>query len=160
MPDNETLASTPDLNTTVNLFDLFETDSGKELDGKWFNYGPDETKDPGFRCRRAGGENSAYDRAFALKIKEHAAFIQANKKNPSKEAIELVHNAAVEAMIETVLVTWRNVRSKERGLIPYSPEEARALFKKLPELFADLRDKCLDMSNFKADENAEVQIKN
>lgn len=148
MTDMETavLVATAD---DTDLFAMFETDKTAEVGGVWFNYGPDPAKHPGFLCRRAGGENDAYERAYTNYIKEHDKFIIANKKDPSPEAIAIVEECAIKAFLDTVLINWRNVKSKERSTIPFNREEATKLFKALPELFSDLQNKAADMANFK-----------
>lgn len=132
------------------LYSQFNTDKELERNGVRVEYlsGDEEAdkKPPTFIVARAGGANIAYDNMMDQRLKPLRRRIQAD--NVANKELE---NITREVFIATVLKGWENVTDEAGVVIPYSNNAAEALFKRLPDLYEDLRAQANKISLFRAD---------
>jgi hypothetical protein len=143
-----------------DLYAMFGTERSKETEGVWIVYGADKDKDPRFKVARAGGENLKYNQAMVRKIRPYQRVINNQGNAPDAATLKLIEKLTQEAFVETWLLEWANVKDQKTGaLIPFTQENAFALFKKLPDLYRDLADQSQQLTNFRSDE-VEAAAKN
>ena len=125
-----------------NIYEAFETDADMEKNGIWLDYG-----DFKFRVARAGGANKRYQKRMEALTRPYRRAIQTETLATGK-ADELI----MQAFAQTVVLAWEGVTDKETGeVIPFSSEACLKLFKKLPDLFVDVRDQASKWNLFKKD---------
>jgi len=128
----------------MSLFKQFETDPTLEKSGIIADYGPnkdlpvnEQGEHPSiqFRLARAGGANETYTKRLEVLAKKHRRAIQ----NDMIETAVLM-SMTQQAFVDTVLLGWDNVTDRDGKLLPFTRENATALFKQLPDLFNDLQE--------------------
>lgn len=153
MSEENQTPETEDEVRPLSIFDICETDTDAEENGRWFNDIFENETGIDIKLRRMTSKKSIQarrrlDRVYKGKM---------NKKGEYDEETGL--NILVEQMAEGVLADWRGVYDRDGTAIPYSKEKALELMRKLPAL----RDACLiaaqDIDNFRI-QDAEDAEKN
>lgn len=126
-----------------NLHDKFATSINREKEGNWF-----EVKEGvKFLLRRMGSANTAKMRAaHAQYYKPHARRLEVDDDFPAEKQQEIMTNI----FIDVCLVDWAGVELDGK-VVPCNKENARILFKDLPDLVDTLSKYATDASNFKED---------
>lgn len=122
--------------TVVSAYDMFETVADAEAQGIWIEIGAMR-----FKLARTGGANEAFMKTASKRLKP---FQNALEQMPRKQQDTL----AIGIFVDTVLMDWENVAGRDKVLIPYSKEAAKALLLDLPNLFAALQAEANSMANF------------
>ena len=123
----------------MSMYELFRSDADAEKGGVALDYGE-------FRVTiaRAGGANKRYAKLLNLKAKPYQRLIQLDQLDNDK-AIEILMEVYAQAVV-------KNWESKSNGewvpgienqegseLLPVNAANVLAVFKALPDLFADIR---------------------
>lgn len=129
----------------MSLFDQFETSAAKEIDGVPVRYAPNSDGSiPTFYISRMGKANKKYTKALDKATKPYARQMQIGTL-AEETADELFRGV----FIRTVLKNWENVRGKDGAELEFTPENATALFGRLPELYEDLLEKSRSAALFR-----------
>ena len=140
----------------MNLYEMFETVPTLETDGVWIAYSPDEDA-AAFKLARAGGENRKYEQLIAKRLMPFRRLLEAQKDDPDPKTLTHVDDIMLGVWIETCLKDWKNVKDKETGEdLPFNKDNALKLFKWVPELGRDLREKSKEITTFRRKEAEEV----
>jgi len=138
----------------TSIYDLYQTDLEKEVEGFWYSITPDVS----FLLARAGGANTKFTQALEKKTRPHrqrgGAFSDDNVTD-----VELAMSVMKEAFAETVILDWKGVTDVTGKKVAYSSASAIKLFNDLPDLFTELRDAAAKQANFRMEE-IEEDIKN
>ena len=130
-------------------YSVFRTDKALEKEGIVLDYGDFKIK-----VARAGGANSAFQKALTAKIRPYKRQLDAGTI-PDDVAEKLF----LDVYAESVVLGWDGVTDENGKLLPYSKENAVKLFSDLPDLFRDVQNQAAAISNFRA-EVTEDTIKN
>ena len=121
----------------MSLFEQFETDNAKEIEGVPVKYAPNaDGTIPTFYLSRMGKANKKYSKALDKATKPYARQMQLGTL-----AEETAEDLFRGVFVKTVLKGWENVRGKDGLELEFTPENAADLFKKLPDLYDDLQEK-------------------
>lgn len=139
----------------MSLSKIFKTDTDKESQGVAISYSTDEHGNtPTFWIRRSSSSNTAYQKALERLTKPHASELRTGVMS-RKAQDELMR----EAFIQGCLVRWDAIPFSDlegdetlTGYAPFTHDNARKLFKNLPELYVDLQEKAAGLALFRADE--------
>jgi hypothetical protein len=115
----------------------FQTNKNLEKTGITLEYhDTDEPDVPPVKIRiaRAGGANTAYDKAIDQKTRSIRRAIAANAVSMSE-----LNRITREAFAETVVLGWENVTDPDGKVLPFSRDNCIQLFTDLPDLFEDVR---------------------
>lgn len=135
--------------TVASAYDLFESSAEAEAKGVWVSVGPF-----GFKIARAGGSNEAFSKEATKRFKPFQVAIN-NETMPKEMAEDMV----IEIFVDTIILDWKDVGDRDGVLLPFSKENARKLFKELPNLFAELQAQATKTGNFRK-ENLEAAAGN
>ncbi len=140
----------------MSLFKHYKTDETKENDGVELDLGivNDDGTIPLFYVAYNGKGNKKWQKTLQAAIKPVKR--QADLGTLSEEKSEAI---MVGVFVDSVLKGWKNIQDEAGKNLPYSRENAVALFKKLPKLYDDLSKLAADMAMFKA-EDLEAEAKN
>lgn len=119
----------------------FKTDSDKEQVGIVVDFGEAGK----FTIARAGGSNTAYEKALAKATKPYRRIIQAETIDPA-----MTEKLVAQVFVDTVLKGWEGVTDQDGKVFPFNRVNALKLFTDLPDLFLDIRKAALDASLFKS----------
>lgn len=112
----------------MNLYTQFEVSTEKESGGVWKSFGKSKTA-PGFLLGRMGGTNKQFGTVHASREEDREA-----AKNDEKK----LQRIAIEVFVDSCLFGWRNVTNRGGTELPFTRENAIAVFEDLPELFIEL----------------------
>jgi hypothetical protein len=135
----------------MNVNQLFATDQTTEKSGIEIDYGEFWIK-----IARAGGANKKYNRVLESVSKPYRRAI-ANGSLPNEKANEILQ----EVYARSVVLGWGGpgMVDPEGNPLECSVENCIALFKRLPDLFDDIKSQAESFINFKIDQ-AEQDAKN
>lgn len=133
----------------MSAYDMFESDAKAEKAGTWIGLGTMR-----FKIARAGGANSDFIKLASQRFKPYQAAINADTM-PKEIADDLV----VGIFVDTIVLDWENVYGRDKQLIPFSKEACRKLLTDLPNLFTELQQASMKVSNFQK-ENLEAAAGN
>lgn len=125
------------------VFDVFETDPQKEVEGVEFDYMGLFT----VRLARAGGANKDFAKVVEELTRPIRRALQLDVPGMKDRADEILH----EAYARTVV---RNIYGEKIGRVatdPFDPEIARTLFKELPAFFQEVKDQSESIVLFRKD---------
>lgn len=133
----------------ANLHKLYSTNKSKIKDGVWVDFG----EETGFLIAYAGKSNPKYAAALTrfLKPKQHLLKRDALSDDEA-EQLEF------DLFFHGILRDWRGVSDEDGNLLDFGYENAKALFRKLPELMADLNRFAEEFANYR--EETESSAKN
>ena len=126
----------------TNLDKFFKTDEKLATDGVEFAI-DDKTS---FMVRHFNEQNPRVKAAMATYYKPHSRQIELGTL-PQAKGTEINHRI----FIEVCLVSWTGVEDESGQEIPYTKENALALFKRLPPLFDALWKHANDFQNYRED---------
>ena len=135
----------------MSLYDLYKTDTSKEKDDGVEIEFPGDAK---VWIRRAGGQNTAYEKALDAVMKPHRRQLQQGMLDEGK-AREL--EARVYA--RGVIIDWSGVTDESGKTLDCTEENIVKLFTDLPDLFTEVKQQANDLSNFRR-EQVEADAKN
>jgi hypothetical protein len=119
------------------LHKAFATSKKLETEGITLEYhDPDEPNVPPVKIliARAGGANTAYDKALDKKTKSIRRQIAA-----SAVSMHEIRRITREVYAETVLLGWTNVNDDEGKPLAFNYDNAVQLLTELPDLFDDIQ---------------------
>lgn len=102
---------------SLDIFDAYATDEGKETEGVWINIGGDT------ELKIARAENEKHLRRGLALLEEHQEQLD-NLPEDEKNALD--RRITRQLAAETILVDWKNLKYKGKKL-PYSQENAEML---------------------------------
>ncbi len=133
----------------MSIYDLFQTDAKKEVDGIRFVVGQNtDGTDIGFTLARAGGRNKAVDADVLKRTEPYRRQLQAGTL--SEETAERLN---VETFCAAILKGWDGVTNRKGEPIEYNFENAVQLMLDLPDLHNSLRAFANNMSNYREQVN-------
>lgn len=146
----------------MSLRKQFETNTNKEVEGVAIEYG--ENKDgsrPTFWISRMSRANTQY-----TKLLETATRPYRRQMDLGTLANDVADKVFLEVFVKSILKGWQNValsdvtgNEDDEGFAPFTPDNAIALFKALPELYEDLQAQAKSAALFKS-ESMEAETKN
>lgn len=133
----------------MSLFDQFQTDQTKEIEGVPVKYAPNKDGTiPTFYISRMGKANKRYSKMLDKVTKPYARQLQLGTLD-AETADDLFQGV----FAKTVLKGWENVRGKDGEELQFTPENALMLFKALPDLYEDLTAKAQSAALFRDEAN-------
>lgn len=130
----------------VSIFDVLETDTAAEEDGKWFKDVMDDGTGIDLKIRALGSSES---------IKVRRRLDRKNKKLMKggqyvniKDAMDVL----TEQIAEAVLLDWNGIYDRNKELLPFSKENALALLTKLPKFRDLVTNLSASMDNFRIEQ--------
>ena len=133
----------------MSLYNQFGTDKKVEKEGVILQYGnTDDGKPIQIKICRAGGANTAYNRAMEAKTKPYRRQLQNGTLD-----IEVMTSILREVYADTVVIGWSNVEDKDGKPMPFNRDNVIKLFSELPELFADVQEQATNLALFRAEIN-------
>ena len=125
----------------MNLYEMYQTDTGKEC-GKGV-----KLEFPGgakIWIRRAGGQNTAYEKAIEAVMKPYRRQIRQNMLEEGKaQELEAV------AYARGVILDWEGVTDESGNNLDCTEDNIVKLFTDLPDLFVEVKQQATDLSNFR-----------
>lgn len=139
----------------MSIFNQFETNNTKEIEGVEVEYAPNaDGSIPTFIICRMGKANKRYSKALEAATR------------PYRRQMELgtLDNATADRIFigvfcDTILKGWKNIKNRDGSEIAFSKQAAVELFAKLPELYDDLQERAKSAALFR-DEGIEDDAKN
>jgi hypothetical protein len=126
----------------ISPFHAFEMDEQRERNGIEF-----DTPWGTFTLARAGGSNKRFKTRFnELTAPYRIRGIEIEEIMSDEESKKVL----VQCYAETVVLDWREVNDKDGNPIPFSVENAVALFSKFDDLFSIVMQAAQKMSLFRA----------
>jgi hypothetical protein len=131
----------------MSIFNQFETNQDAEKEGVWVEYGEnDDGSVPAFKISRMSKSNKKYSKALERATRPHRRAIELETmKDDTAERVFL------EVFVDTVLLDWKNIKTRKGEEMVFSKKSALDLMKSLPELYDDLQDKAKKASLFRQD---------
>lgn len=133
------------------VYEIFETDPKKEIEGVEFDYLGMFT----VVIARAGGANKAFNTALEEECKPYRRALQLNVQGMDEKALEIMHGVYARTVIKNIYGP-KVGRAKTDA---FDPAIARALFKELPAFFAEAKDQAESIALFRR-ETREADAKN
>ena len=135
-----------------SLTSLYSSNAQKETEGVWVYPAGEGENAPAFKIARAGGANKAFEMEQMKALRPYQKLIQANSKKPSPEVMELIKRTTKEMFLKTCMLDWRNVRNSKKEIVPFSKEQAAAMFEQLPDLYDELLAQSQAITTFQDEE--------
>lgn len=139
----------------MSLTKSFKTDNTKEVAGIRVPVGFNEDKtEVAFYLSRMSRQNPAYTRELEKATKPYSTQIR-TKTISETVAAEI----ALQVFVTSILRGWENVllsdvtgNPEDKGFAEFTQDNAKKLFKNLPELLDHLSNEASDVSNFRSEE--------
>lgn len=150
------------------IFDMFETDASVETIGVMLRYGPKIR----ILVARAGGANKQFEKIIKNLTKPHRQMLKAVQSGAGSDAdAETLEAIMQEAYSKTVVLGWEGITEKATknadgsftpgAVIECTPANVISLFKRIPQMWIDIRDFASNYMNFLTDvEDVEEVVKN
>lgn len=133
----------------MSLFDQFETDDSKEVEGVEVQYAPNKDGSiPTFLLSRMGKKNKKYQKYLDKMTKPVSR--QLSLGTLSEEESDRIF---VDVFVTTVLKGWNNVLGRDGKPMAFNKENGIMLMKALPDLYDDLTEKAKSAALFRDDTN-------
>lgn len=134
----------------MSIYDMYETDNDNEIGGIILNYGE------GIRIKiaRAGGANAAFTKSFERATRPYRKRMETGTLDEAT-ANELL----IQVFAETVVKDWEGITNREGDELEFSVANCVAVFLDLPDLFSDVKEAAMSVSNFRFEE-IEEDVKN
>lgn len=130
---------------TGGLYGVFKTDNELEVAGKWFDFSPNTDKTiPGFKLARMSDTNPRYQSAIEALSKELGRDIELDILTEERAKPHFM-----KVFLDTILVDWRNVQDAKGNEIPFTKENAAAIFHDLPDLYRVLINEAKKLTNYR-----------
>ncbi len=134
-----------------SLYADYKTNDTAEVEGIWMTLGEtDDGQQIAVKVKRAGGENSEFEKAMTLGMKPYRLAIQAGNF-PSKKMVPII----AKAYAKTVLVDWKNVADEDGNPMDFTIDNATKLLTDLPVLLDRIAEFASDMRSFRDAEREE-----
>lgn len=152
MSSAETLTVTGSDEPELSIFDICETDTTAEEEGRWFKniYGNDSKID--VKLRRLTSRKSIEARRRLEK--GYRKYLKNGEMSD-----EIADQILIEQLADAILVDWRNIKVPENVdgkkvlvELPYSKEAAKMLLTKLPNFRIAILGMSQDIDNFRHEE--------
>ena len=128
--------------TKSSLFSKFAMDNDKEEAGVWVNFGDGiRFKVRRLKSRKSQEVRKELDKPFTTEIRRGAL--------PDDVAQDLL----VRQIAGGVVAAWEGVTDEQGNDVAYTPDNAYAILKKLPELVDELLGLSLNKDSFKASDD-------
>jgi hypothetical protein len=124
----------------MSTYRTFKTDPGLETSGITIDYGSAGK----FRIARAGGSNKRFNKKFAQLTRPHRRAIAAQAMDD-----DLADGLMMDAFIESSLLGWEGVTGEDGQALEFTKDNARKLFRDLPDLFRDLLNEAQNIALFR-----------
>lgn len=139
-----------------SIFDMFETDDAVETTGVLLRYGPSTR----ILVARAGGANKQFERMMKTETKPHRKMVQAvTNGTASEDDGKALEEIMQKVYAKTIVRGWEGVVDKAKVDIEFSEKACLDLFKRLPQLWLDIRDFASNYMNYLVEDVEEV-VKN
>ena len=134
----------------MSIYEMYETDDDNEIGGIILNYGE------GIRIKvaRAGGANSNFAKAFEKATRPYRKRMDTGTLDES-----LANDLLIQVFAETVVKGWEGITDREGNKLNFSVDNCVKVFKDLPDLFSDVKESSMSVSNFRFEE-IEEDVKN
>lgn len=136
------------------VFDIFETDTSAEEDGRWFDIFGDKSKGE-IKIRSFGSKAS-------LNVRRRLeARYRRQMKGDGTYPVEVMQKIVEEQIAHSIVVDWRGPawRNRDGSPLPFSPATVLALVQKAPHLRNKIASLAGDMDAFRAADQ-EAIVKN
>jgi len=130
----------------MSIWDLYETDMSKEVEGFWHKV----NKKISVKLARAGGANMSFTAAMEEKTREHRK--RGGAFDGEAVDVELATDIMKQAFAETIILDWKGVTKKDGKSLAYSAKAAYDLMVSLPDLFNDLREAAGAAANYRIED--------
>lgn len=120
----------------MNLHKQFATNAKTETAGirvEYYDENDVEAKPATFIVARAGGANTAYQKALDRETRPIRRAL-----SQDAVSIERINFINKKVFVETCLLGWENVSDPDGKPLAFTPENALQLFKDLPDLYDDV----------------------
>lgn len=124
----------------MSLYSLFKTNENLETEGIWIDYGTSGR----IKIARAGGQNTAYNKALQKAAKPYEAALK-HKRMDTKTAEKISR----QVFVEHVILGWEDICDEEGNELEFSVASVNKLLDDLPELYNDLVAQASDMALFR-----------
>lgn len=143
-------ADTVKVKKTASIFDICETDTTAEENGRWFKdiYGDGTNIDVKLRHL-----SSSESMSVRRRLDRANRRLMVKGEYPTSVAIQLL----IEQIAEAVLIDWRGVLDKDGSEIPYSKETAVMLMTKLRTFRDGIVAMCQSIDNFRIEDRADAE---
>ena len=146
----------------MSLSSQFETNKEAETEGVRIGFAPNEDESvPTFIISRANRTNKKYTKALNKALKPYQQMIAADAMPE-----EMAQRLYMEVFIGNILLDWENIplrdvtgNASDKGYADFNEENAKKLFKRLPDLYDELDSQSKKLSNFRNNER-EAELKN
>lgn len=133
----------------MSLYSQFGTDKKVEQEGVFLQYGTTKDGKPiQIKICRAGGANTAYNRAMEAKTKPYRRQLQNGTLD-----MEVMTSILREVYADTVVIGWSNIEDADGKPMPFNRDNVIKLFTDLPELFADVQEQATNLALFRVEIN-------
>ena len=133
----------------MSLFDQFETNNDKEVEGVDVQYAPNKDGTiPTFTISRMSKANKKYQKYMEKRTKPYARQLQLGTMDE-----ETAQNMFQDIFITTVLKGWSNVRGRDGKDLAFTKENAAMVMQALPDLYEDLEAKSKSAALFRNEED-------
>lgn len=122
----------------TDLYKLFETDENLETKGIGLRFG-----EAVFYVKRAGGSNTAFDKAYEEKTRNMTSRLQLAALSEEQSSALLR-----EVYADSVIIGWEGVRNREGEIMEFSKENFVKLMQDLPTLWRAIRTEAANHENF------------
>lgn len=123
-----------------SLYSLFGTDKNMEQTGVILDYGNAGK----IKIARAGGSNTKFSKVLEAKMRPYRRQYEAGTMSD-----EVANTMLIEAFAEAVVLGWEDIKGPDGKNLKFSRENAIKLFTDLPDLFVDVREQSMKVSNFR-----------
>lgn len=135
----------------MSLYQEFETSQDLELtSGIELMYSGGEI----FIVRRAGGANKKFGKEFQKRTKKYGTALKADSQSDKLD--DEMNKVLIDVYADTIMIGWSGVTDRDGNDLPYTKENFAMLMNDLPELWRDIREKCMEVSLFKTYLNEEI----
>lgn len=144
----------------MSLRKTFKTDKNAEVDGVWLEIAVNDHngKPTRIKLARMSNSNKRYTKALNTATKPHQSAIQNDALDQ-----ELAKSLLQDVFVDTVLLDWENLpKSDLTGdesddeLLPFTKENALALFAEMPDLYDDWESRAQKAAAFREKEREEA----
>lgn len=131
----------------MSIHKMYKTDEKVEVEGVELNYGDNgHGEDTVIIVGRAGGSNSAYQKALTAALRPYRKQIQTSTLDP-----KVFNKVLLDVYMKTVIKGARGLVDADGNVIENSAENIRATLVTLPDLFEDVKEQATDAAIFRAD---------
>lgn len=129
-----------------SVYDAYETDSGAEEDGKWF----DMQGGIRVKVRRFTSKVAQENR-----VKLEAPYLRTHRSGKIPEKVS--ESITIRQLAETILVDWEGLANREGELIEFDVEVAHKILLELPNFRNEIAQLSLVMDNYRIEDAEEAE---